>query len=386
MAIVFTQDISTTNLLMAYNNHFVKLKSDSEDKIPLNCRVLGLGSSSILLYPHPDGTFLLNLSEYVKSDINTNNFADSLVTNLVSLDAETFTYDVSDNTFLNPTVEFTINFVDFTFESTTRTLKFLAGVFQLENYKKNEIIASEADYMVLSPVTSRTNNTTYLKYWEGYPFEFSFYTNFPNDEFKLINASNGLDFTFSSKGTITSFFLSDGRTNITIEDFIPLIIGNNYLRFEHDDELQNPLLTINKVDSECGIYIKFLNAYGRFNYWLFKKNHFRNRNARYLAEFENDFRNIEDTVSPKIQSGKTSQEALKCIYERMTFDDKLIVEEIYDSPKIFLFTGERFSKAESNDWIEISLKTNNFNITKPQTNLYTIELEFELPERYMQTL
>ncbi|MBA4155071.1 hypothetical protein [Flavobacterium sp.] len=386
MAVVFLKDISTTNLLMAYNNHFVKFYSDTDDKVPVNCRILGIGISPIIIYPHPDGSFLFNLSDYVKSDINTNNFADNLVTEFNSLDAETFTYDVSDNAFLNPTVTFTINFTDNTFESETRTLKFLSGVEQLETYKKNEIIISESNYLILSPVATRTNNVTNIYYWEGYPFEFSFYTNFPDDEFKLINTSNALDYSFLAKGNITSVFLSDGKTDVTIEDFLPLVVGRNVLRFEHNTELQEPILNIYKQDTDCGIYIKFLNKYGRWNYWLLSENHFRNRNSRYFSELENDFSNLEDTISPKIQSGKSAQDSLRCIYERMTLEQKLILESILDSPKIYYFTGERFTRAEINDWIEVSLKTNSLNITKPNTNLYTIELELELPERYMQRL
>jgi hypothetical protein len=47
-----------------------------------------------------------------------------------------------------------------------------------------------------------------------------------------------------------------------------------------------------------------------------------------------------------------------------------------------MFTGERFSRANANDWVEVSLKTNSFVITKPSTELYTMQFEIELPERY----
>jgi hypothetical protein len=381
MAIVFSKDISTTKLLMAYNNHFVKFNSDSE-KTPLNCTITGIGVLPIIIYPHPDGSFLFNLSEYVRADINTNNFADNLVTDLQSSDDTTFTYDVSDNSFLNPTVNIKITFTDESFETITRTLKFIAGVENLESYKKNEIIISEANYLILSPVEDRTNNKTYLKYWEGYPFEFSFYTNYPADQFKLINTTNGLDYEFQAKGHVTSLFISDGRTDVTLEDFIPLAIGYNQLRIEHEETLQENLITIQKVDTECGIYLKFLNQYGRWNYWLMSNNHFRNRSSRSIGQLDNNFNNLEDTISPMIEMGKNSQDTIKCIYERMNANDKRILDGIIESPKIYMFTGERFSRANANDWVEVSLKTNSFVITKPSTELYTMQFEIELPERY----
>ena len=380
MAIVFTKDISTTKLLMAYNNHFVKFSSDNA-KIPLNCTITGIGVVPIIIYPHPDGSFLFNLCEYVKSDINTNNFSDNLTTDLQSSNPTSFTYDVSDNCFLNPSVNFKITFTDDTFETISRTLKFIAGAENLESFKKNEIIISEANYLVLSPVEDRTNNKTYLKYWEGYPFEFSFYTNFPADQFKLINTTNSLNYEFQAKGNVTSLFLSDGRTDVTIEDFLPLALGYNQLRIEHEEVIQENLITIHKVDTDCGIYLKWLNQYGRWNYWLMSKNHFRNRSTKSLGQLENDFENIEDTISPMIEMGKTSQESIRCIYERMNVNEKRILEGISESPKIYMFTGERFSRANANDWIEVSLKTNTFNITKPSTELYSIQIEIELPER-----
>lgn len=99
------------------------------------------------------------------------------------------------------------------------------------------------------------------------------------------------------------------------------------------------------------MYIKFLNKYGRFSYWLLSKNNFRNRSSKYLGEIENDFENLEDT-SPTIQIGKAGDEGLKCATEKLNESEKLIFEEIIDSPKIYLFTGERFAKADLTDWMK----------------------------------
>lgn len=371
--------------IMAYNNHVIKFKSDLEDSPALNCHITGLGINAVL-YPLPSGEFFFNFKEYIMAVINTKNFEDDLVTDLTSNDADTFTYDVTDGTYRAGNVLITINFADASFDSITRTLHFIAGVEQLETYQKNETLISESNYAVLSPVKDNTNNTNYLKYWAGYPFEFSFHTINPEDPFGLLNQTTGIEHEFEAKGPITSMWFSDGRTDVTIEDFIPITTGMNIMRIKHNDELQDPVLNIEKVDAECGVYIKFLNKYGRWNYWLFSQYHFRTRGSKYIAEINNDFNNIEDTKSPVIQIGKTSADYLRCAAERLYNNEKTLLSGITDSPKIYLFTGERFSRSNHKDWVEISMKTGSFSLLEPKKKIYSFYIEFDLPNRYTQKL
>jgi hypothetical protein len=385
MAIVFSKDIPTNKLLTAYNNNVVRFSSDS-GLVPFTAQITGLGID-VLLYPHPNGSFYFNFKDYITAEINTKNFADDLVYDLNSFDANTFTYDVADGCYLEGVMTFKINFTDTTFETATRNLSFIAGAEQLEDYKRNEILFQSNKIIVLSPVADRTNNTTYLKYWEGYPFEFSFYNReHPVDAFTLKNNSNGLSFDFNSKSKVTSMFLSDGRTDVTLEDFLPLVIGQNDIQFLVDNANQNINLLIDKVDSDCGVYIKFLNKYGRFNYWLLSKNFFRNRSSKYLGEIDNDFNNLEDTTSPTLQTGKAGDETLKCAAEKLNENEKLLFEGLIDSPKIYYFTGERYAKSDLTDWMEVRLKTNSFPVKSPNKRLYSYFIEFDLPARHTQTL
>lgn len=385
MAIVFSKDIPTDKLLTAYNNHVVRFSSDSE-LIPATAQITGLGIDNVL-YPHPNGSFYFNFREYVSNEINTKNFADDIPYDLDDSNSDTFTYDVSDGFYLEDTVTFRINFTDSSSETITRNLKFYTGVDQLEDYKKNEIFFVSSQIAVLSPVEDRSNNSTYIKYWQGYPFEFSFYNNqFPIAPFTLKNTSNGMQHEFKTKGKFTALFLSDGRTDVTIDNFLPMVFGLNNIQFFIGAVNQNINLTIDKQESTCGVYIKFLNKNGRFNYWLLSSNHFRNRGSKYLTEYYNDFENLEDTLSPTLQSGKSAQDNLKCAAEKLNEKEKLIFEGIIDSPKIYLFTGERFSKATFTDWMEVRLKTSSFPIRQPRTKLYSFYIELELPDRYMQTL
>ncbi len=380
--IQFIQDISEDKLLMAYNNNVVKFKSDIVDKTVLNCTINGLGIAATI-YPNPLGMFYFNLKEYITAAINTQHFNDNVVPNLDDADTSTYTYDASDGCHLSGSIYFIINFSDETRDEATKTLNFLAGVEQLESFKKNEILSIE-NFVVLSPVADRTNNTVHLKYWPGYPFEFSFFSRDSEQPFQLINTSNLALEEFTRKGAVTSLCLSDGRTSVTIENVLPLVTGSNVLRFESEEVLQDQIIKLDKVETDCGIYVKWLNKYGRFNYWLFSKNYFRRRAVKNLNVINNDFENLENTISVNYLLGRESADTLRCAAEKLYDEEKIILEGILDSPKILLYTGERFSRAEANDWIEITMKNGSFDLKSPKIRRHSFVIDFELPDRYTQ--
>lgn len=384
MAIVFTKDIATDKLLMAYNNNTIKFHSDST-LIPLNATIIGFGMN-VILYPHPNGSFLFNLKDYITAAINTKNFVDDLQTSIDASDIETFHYDVENGCYMEDTLTIKIIFVDLTFETTTRTLSFITGVENLESYKKNEILFATNPLNILSPVENRTNNTVKLFYWDGYPFEFSFHTTTPNVPLKLTNTTNGLDATITPTAKVNSLFLSDGDTSISLEDFLPLVTGTNKIMLDLDAVAMDLNLVLEKKEADCGIYIKFLNQYGRWNYWLFSEKHFRNRNSKVTSQINNDINDLEDTISPSYNVTIDSGETLKVAYERVSNEDKIILDSISESLKILMFTGDRFSKANQNDYMEINLKTSSFQITAPGKDKHNFYFEFELPQRYTLSL
>ena len=270
-------------------------------------------------------------------------------------------------------------------ETITRNLQFIAGVNQIEDYKKQEIKAINK-FTILSPVANRSDNSVDLKYWEGYPFSFSVFSNDVMQDFKFKNNSNGLDNTFDTKGKITSVILDDGNINLTNSNILPLIKGINELEVYINNINQNLNININKVDSTCGTYIKWLNKFGSYNYWLLSEFSKRTRSTKYGVEINNDFNNLENTTSPTLQSGKSNVDLLKCNVKKLTQSEKDVLIGVLESPKIYLFNGERFSKAEPNDWIEVTLKNNSLEVEDSIQKTFRFNLDFELPNRYSQKL
>lgn len=379
--IIFTKDIPENILLTAYNNHVVKFSSES-DLTPLYSEISGLGIFA-KIYPSPDNSFRIDFKDHVASVVNTKKFADNLQTNLISGVSDSFTYNAVNGTYLEGVLTFTITFVDLTTETITRSVEFYTGVYQLEAYKKQEISTS-SKYTVLSPISKRSDNSVDLKFWAGYPFEFSFYTSLPDSVFTLVNTSIGEGYDFKAKGRITSLWVSDGRTDISVEDFLPLSYGLNVLNIYAGDENQNMNINLNKVDSDCGIYVKWYNNQGRWTYWLLNKIHQRDLASKYNAELNNDFENIEDTISPTIQSGKVSNEILRCNVKNLTETERDVFIGIFTSPKIYYFTGERFSRSSFNDWIEVSLKNTNTKTSDTNRRKYNFPIDLELPTQNAQ--
>lgn len=381
MAIIFTTDISEDKLLMAYNNNVVRFSSDS-DMTPLHCDIVGLGMN-VKIYPTPDNSFYFNLKDYVSSYVNTNRFQDT-VTSELSDTPESFTYDASNGSFKSGAVLFQINFIDETNETVVKNLMFLAGAIQLEDFKRFEN-PMDQNYIILSPTRNQTSNDCFLKYWEGFPFEFSFFTKFPNDAFVLKNNTNGLEQQFPAKSNVTAMFISDGRTDISVEDFVALVDGYNNLNFFHNGENQNLNVFLEKLDSDCGIYVKWMNSKGRFNYWLLSENK-RDRTSKYNPELENDFDNLDSTMSPIIQTGKESSDLLRGYVKKLSDWEKEVFIGIFDSPKVYYFTGERFSRSTHLDWIEVSVKNTSANVSDKNKRLYSYTIDLQLPQRYTQKL
>jgi hypothetical protein len=372
MPILYNKNISEDRLLFAYNNNLLEFYSD-QNETPLNCFVNCLGFNAIL-YPNPSGVFYFNFKDYVTSLLK---FNDNLEYELISNNLDSFLYDITSGIFFNEIVTFTINFPTATAEEFSKKPRFLYSAEQIINFKKGETLVQGVT--VLSPVSRLSNNNIYLKYWEGYPFEISIYNNDLSQEIFTVlkNRTVGSFLALPLLNSITSLFFSDGRTDITIENYMPLVIGKNDLTIE-GTELN---ITLEKADNECGNYFRYLNKYGVWNYWLFSKENEINRITRIMGTIENDFFNLEDTFAPSKIITKESTDSIKCSARFINDEQLNLFHGITESVKIQYFVGVPFARSVYTDWVDVDLKDSNFSIenNRPYQD-YTFT--FELPKRY----
>ncbi|GGB84059.1 hypothetical protein GCM10007424_25080 [Flavobacterium suaedae] len=394
--IVFSPSINAHALRMAYNNDIVRFYSNLNIEAEVeSCTITdSFGSVYATIYPNPQSRFYFNFKPYISTLVNTKNFEDTMQPDIDSGSPSSFTYFASNGRFTQRNIAFSIKFSDGTTDTDSYVLSWLAGVQQPGDFKEFSL----TDFLILSPFKPGTANNYYMKYWEGYPFDIPYFNN--TNGVLVTNNTNLLSQEFDTSGYSSSYctrlVVSDGRTNITLEDLLPLANGVNQLTFTQRTSGMLPgsptfsgnekMLTLEKVPYTCGVYLKWFNVMGGFNYWLFEDTYSITRKTKHLGTIDNDFENINKTFSRSVSTGKESQDSIKVVAELLTEDERSVIEGILDSPKVYLFTGQPFAQNGYNNWIEVSLKTSSATIKNPRNKLTNFSFELELPERYTQTL
>lgn len=366
---------------MAYNNDTFLFYSDSLDASSADITIQE--SLVLKLYPNPSGVFYTNLRPYIAALINTQNFADIILTDLQTGIPESFVYPSNEGRYLRATVDFKViqNNENETYtDSTSYDIAWLAAVQQHGNFR----VVRKQDFVILTPLTTNTTNKWYVKYWEGYPFDICIYNN--RRGIKLKNTSNLIEDEFTTEEECSRLFFSDGRTDTTLEDFIPLNTGTNNLQITRENDSNYYEVTIDKAEGCSGVYLKWFNAQGGYSYWLFEKTYAIDRTIKELGELERDFENLENSAGPTTQIGRQVQDTLKIVAELLTPAQRNIVQNLLESPKVFLFTGTPYGRTSYKDWIEVSVKTNSVRIKNPREELTNFAFDIALPERYTITL
>lgn len=382
MAITFSKSISETNFLNAYNNNIVKFTSDNipVGEIIINAKI-NISGIDIVITPIND-LFHYNFVEIIPVLINQNSFSDDILPTLLNGDASSHVYNDTVNTFINPLITFTITFSDDTTEQITKTYKWLKSVEQLEQNKVGVVTGGNGIYL-LSPFQQLTANTYDVTYFEGYPFDISLLLDNAGIT-TFLNQTNALSFDFNLPNTVNRVFFSDGRTTITIDDHLPLVDGLNELKITRGIDII--FINVTKIPAIEGQFVKFLNQYSGWSYWLFNCIHQRKRIDKDLGDLNNDFDNVSDTVSPFLNIGKTSKDSLTLISDAVGEKDQDVLDGIIDSPKIYYFTGTRFSQVTDVSWLAVKKKSGTNFIIDYKNNIKNYKIQIDLPQRYTMTL
>lgn len=377
--IQFTQMQSQNILRMAYNNDVYRFYSDSITS-PAYAEVSINDASPIRLYPNPQGRFYCNLMPYIKAMINTTNFEDVTTTELSVTDAQSFVYDANNGRYFTAQVTFKVMESESVNDGTNLALYWLAAAQQHGEFR----LINTDELLAFTPNTPNTLNQWYVKYWEGYPFDIGFYNE--SKSFKMEHTGNLHWQDFHSGNACSRLFLSDGRTDVTLEDFIPLSTGTNTMKLTRQNDDNFYMLTVDKAESYKGVYLKWLNAQGGYSYWLFENTYAVDRTVKDLGELDRDFSNLDSSFGRASQIGRQSQDTLKLVAELLTPPQRNIVQNLIESPKIFLFTGTPYGRTGYANWVEVSVKTNSARIKNPREELTNFAFDIELPERYVITL
>ena len=379
MAITFSKSLSTTNLLNAYNNNVVEFSSDNVLDAT-KCTIV-IGSNEFEITPI-NNVFRYNLKEVIKVLINANEFNDDILPSITASDATSHIYNDTSASYLSQLVDYTIEFTDTSTENISETYKFFKSVEQLEQNKKGVVTSGNPIY-VLSPFKKATNNTYNITYFEGYPFDISIYLENTGTT-TILNQTNSLSYDFTLPNTVNRLFFSDGRTTITIDDYLPLITGLNELKITNGTDVI--YVNVTKIESKQGNYIKWINQYGGWSYWLFNCIHQRKRTIKNGDSVFNDFDNVSETTTPFKNIGVTSSEVLTLVSENVSEYNQEVLNGLLDSPRVYYYTGERLTQMNNVSWLGVKVKNATKIITDYKNKTLKYKLSIELPERYTMNL
>lgn len=375
MAIVFQTPLPTDKWLFSANNLIVEFNSNTASDA-LFCDIEITGLTPVRLYPLPNNSFWGNLKEYIGDLLN--DYDDNLDLTVDPLDIDSFVKDWNKILF-NLEIEFTITLANETTESASVTPFILLGGEQVYKFKRGETVTNNVS-LLLSPLKPKTSNRYYLKYWDGYPFDigYTLAKGTTSQSQTITNNTNGITSPSVLFPQLTSrLVISDGDTTESLEDYLPLVQGYNELEFA------NEIFVDFIKDTGCeGVYIKWLNQYGGYSYWLFNRFFKVDKKIRDKGEINNDFFNLSDTISTNKQLGKDSFDEWQLLYDTATSDDRSILEGVYTSPKVYLFTGQKFTKNNFNDWLEIKVNASTVNLIEPKKDNNNFDLRIELPQDY----
>lgn len=372
--ITFSTPISETQLLTAHNNNIVVFTSDLV-KTPAKAEIT-IGTNMFTYYPHPNRTFYVNFLEWFNKLINIDNYTDDLNPDLTTA----YVYDWTAKSLLELSINFKITFTDNFFEDITKTVKVLNASVQEEYYKRTyPLNSSIADSFPMTPYQNSTLKSVYVKMWRGMPFDLTMYTGTATD-IEIVNISNLLDATFPVEGKVNRIVFCDGALDTSITDVLSLANGYNRLTINGYD------LLVEVDDSICdGVYLKWINEQGGYSYWMFPKGE-RSRPIKSLGVLNNDFKNVQDTTSPAIQLGKRSNDMMKFTSDTLTEDQNLLVKTLFDSTKVYLFTGVAFELNTSTDWLEVEVNNNSVVVERAKTTNNEYQISIDLPRRNTRTL
>lgn len=363
MAITFSKSISETDIINAFNNNIVIFESDNVLD-SLYCEI-DINGSIFRITPNSDNVFRDNLGgnrSKFSVLVNQNDFSDDVVLSINTGDVNSLIVDDTSNSYLDADITYTITFSNLTTENTGKKYKVLKSVQQEQNY---QVLSTSVDeFHFLTPSNK-------INYFLGYPLSVGYYL----DSDATITLENQATLTISVDFTETvgRLQISDGEE--TIEEFLTLQENDFILT---DTAVPKTLNLIKK--DQCGEYIKFINRFGQWNYWLFNNKSKHILSTSNESEIFNDFDNVNENISPTLQIGKQGIKSLNLHSSNVQQYEMDYLIDLFVSPKVYYYTGEKDTAESLNSWLEVKFKGQSTTIKDYKATTYNINAVIELPK------
>jgi hypothetical protein len=362
--ITFTNDL-LNGFNPAYNDSIVSFNSSFTGIT--NCDVT-IDSKTFTIYPF-NNEFKFNFKPIVTTLINQNGFKDSVLPDLILSD---FIIDDS-------SLQLTINPDFFCYNSTTgetmvKEYKFLKCVEQLPFY--NQKVQANNDIRVLIP--SQNGVDFNLTYSEGYPADFAIQGVLSGYTYHFRNSNTGIQSTTFTATTsdVKRIFLSDGATDTTIDGVMLLSSNINNIELWVNGFFKCNI-KVKKVESKCGVYLKWFNSNGGYSYWLFDKFFNESLKTKDFEDINGAWDNLQNVTSTYESLGKSASSSL-VLNTQYNSEEKEYLLDLLKSPKVEMYiNNEPFIQQNEFNFIGVKISDGSFtyNNSKSKNKLkVTIEL------------
>lgn len=368
MSIQIINNILTVN--PAYNDSIITYKSNSFTGATKSDVIIN--GKPFTVYPIND-EFTYNFHDYVKVKINENNFEDTIIPN--------GDFIVDDST-LSLTIEPTIKIYRPTGSPTTGdtssfTYHFTKNVEQLIGYKQ-KIVNDNSTVKVLLPTKNYVDYS--ITYFEGFPCDFAIYGLSEGDTFYFKNLStvNQTQIFSATTSEVKRIYLSDGAGDSTLTDELTLSYTVNKCELWVNNEFACNI-NIRKVDSKCGVMLKWFNQSGSYSYWLFDLIYQTTIQGKKLDDIAGRYDNLYNLTSTNNITGKDGNQSMKLTTKFTDFDLDTL-SSIITSPKVELYIhNEPFNLFIEGSFIGVILNDGSLPISNKTSN-HKLDLTITLPD------
>lgn len=361
--IIFNSDLlSTYN--PAYNDSIVNFESTMTGIT--NCSIT-IGTNDFVVYPF-NNVFKFNFKPVVTTLINQNGFKDSILPDLSGGD---FIYN-------DASLQLTITPEFFVYNATTgetinKEYKFLKCVEQLPFY--NQKVMAGNDIKVLLP---SSNGVDYhLTYFEGYPADFAIQGLETGYTYSIKNSNTGIvsDTYTATTADVKRIFLSDGGNDTTIDGTLITTSNLNNLELWVNGFFKANI-KVKKVESKCGVYLKWFNSNGGYSYWLFDRYFNEVIKTKDLDDIQGVWDNLQNITSTSESLGKTATGTLQ-LNTQYTKEEKEYLLDLLKSPKVEMYINqEPFIQVNAFNFIgvKVSDASTTYN-SKSRNNKLRVTIE-----------
>mgnify|MGYP003638789110 CR=1 FL=1 len=360
MAIIFTKNYSSSDLLTTGNSWIVEFNSDTAE-FPQRAKITFAGKD-FYVDPKPDGSFSFDYKRIMNSLINLNNFEDSL--NNIDIGDTSYVVNAT-NHFMSISSTYTIEFAVATNESSVKSYKFKKAVYDpLEFRLGNQDI--DVIFDVLLP---QVNGESYVRMKPEQPFDISIYlaSNLPLSIANETNLSS--EIVYPTQG-VNRVFLQDGKGNYM--STLSLSDGWNRIRFTYSGDISNPkFVNVFQEPSSCKTVLKWFNLEGGFSTFPFI-HEVETIGSKTKDFISNHYSTFDDYESNLTSTGTDLMKEREHTAVRVSSNEIVAFKGLIASPKVYKLHTDSLGLPV---WEEISFRASDVRLTQTGKNAFDFQLK-----------